>query len=107
MKKVFLLATAVILASGVSFADNGKKKKCTKSCCSKSGKSCGKDWQRLQGILQGGRREFGNFGGHAVPEIHSSLRAESGQVYQAILQSVCWVPVEPNQDFPFPHRRGS
>ena len=45
MKKVFLLATAALLISGVSFADNGKNKKkgkCTKSCCSKSGKSCGK-----------------------------------------------------------------
>ena len=42
MKKVLLLATAFVLVSGLSFADNGKKKKCTKSCCSKSGKSCGK-----------------------------------------------------------------
>jgi hypothetical protein len=42
MKKVFLLATVFIMISGVTFADNGKKKKCTKSCCSKSGKSCGK-----------------------------------------------------------------
>lgn len=42
MKKVLLLATAFVLVSGVTFADNGKKKKCTKSCCSKSGKSCGK-----------------------------------------------------------------
>jgi hypothetical protein len=42
MKKVFLLATAFVLVSGVTFADNGKKKKSTKSCCSKSGKSCGK-----------------------------------------------------------------
>lgn len=44
MKKVFLLATAAFLITGVTFADNGKKKskKCTKSCCSKSGKSCGK-----------------------------------------------------------------
>jgi hypothetical protein len=42
MKKVFLLATAALLVTGVTFADNGKKgKKCKKSCCSKSGKSCG------------------------------------------------------------------
>jgi hypothetical protein len=44
MKKVLLLATAALLVTGVSFADNGKKgKKCTKSCCKKSGKSCGKE----------------------------------------------------------------
>jgi len=44
MKKVFLLATAALLVTGVTFADNGKKsKKCTKSCCKKSGKSCGKE----------------------------------------------------------------
>lgn len=39
MKKVFLLATAALLVTGVTFADNGKKKKkCAKgkSCCSKS-----------------------------------------------------------------------
>jgi len=44
MKKIFLFATAVLLISGASFADNGKdkKKKDTKSSCSKSGKSCGK-----------------------------------------------------------------
>ena len=45
MKKVFLLATAALLISGVSFADNGKNKKkgkCSKSCCKESGKSCGK-----------------------------------------------------------------
>ena len=43
MKKVFLLATAALLVTGVTFADNGKKKgkKCKKTCCSKSGKSCG------------------------------------------------------------------
>jgi hypothetical protein len=44
MKKVFLLATAALLVTGVTFADNGKKKdkKCKKtSCCTKSGKSCG------------------------------------------------------------------
>ena len=44
MKKVFLLATAALLVTGVTFADSGKKsKKCTKSCCKKSGKSCGKE----------------------------------------------------------------
>ena len=46
MKKVFLLATAALLISGVTFAENGKDKKkgkkCAKSECSKSGKSCGK-----------------------------------------------------------------
>lgn len=44
MKKVFLLATAALLFTGVSFADHVKKgKKCSKSCCKKSGKSCGKE----------------------------------------------------------------
>lgn len=44
MKKVLLFAAAALLVTGVTFADNGKKKKeCKKSCCSKSGKSCGKD----------------------------------------------------------------
>ena len=46
MKKLFLLATAALLVSGVSFAntDKGKKKKCAKgkTCCNKS-KSCSKD----------------------------------------------------------------
>lgn len=50
MKKVILLATAALLVSGVSFADNGKKKKksCTKSktCCSHSSKSCCKDKEK-------------------------------------------------------------
>ncbi len=44
MKKVFLLATAALLVTGVTFADNGKKgkkSKKSKSCCTKSGKSCG------------------------------------------------------------------
>ena len=43
MKKVFLLATAALLVTGVTFADNGKGKKCKKggsSCCKKSGKKC-------------------------------------------------------------------
>lgn len=53
MKKVFLLATAALLVTGIAFADNGKKKskKCAKgkSCCTKSSasasatKSCCKD----------------------------------------------------------------
>ncbi len=41
MKKIFLLATAAFLVTGVSFANTEKgKKKCGKSCCKKSGKSC-------------------------------------------------------------------
>jgi hypothetical protein len=48
MKKIFLLATAALLVTGVTFADGGKKKKCAKgkSCCDKSAsaeKSCCKD----------------------------------------------------------------
>jgi len=48
MKKVFLLATAALLVTGVTFADGGKKKKCAKgkTCESKSEtaeKSCCKD----------------------------------------------------------------
>jgi hypothetical protein len=47
MKKLFLLATAALLVSGVTFAEGGKdkKKKCAKgkSCCSKTAKSCCKD----------------------------------------------------------------
>ena len=46
MKKLFLLATAALLVSGVSFAntDKGKKKKCAKgkTCCKKKS-SCSKD----------------------------------------------------------------
>lgn len=41
-----MLASAALLVTGVSFADNGKKKKCAKgkSCCSKSEKKeCSKD----------------------------------------------------------------
>ncbi len=42
MKKLFLLATAAFLVTGVSFANTEKgKKKCkSKSCCKKSSKSC-------------------------------------------------------------------
>lgn len=47
MKKLLLLASAALLITGVTFADNGKgkKKKCAKgkSCCSESKKSCCKD----------------------------------------------------------------
>ncbi len=52
MKKVFLLATAALLVTAVSFADNGKKKtkKCAKgkTCCTKGTataekKACCKD----------------------------------------------------------------
>lgn len=50
MKKIFLLATAALLVTGISFAENGKKKKkCAKgkSCCTKSAKAdkacCKKD----------------------------------------------------------------
>jgi hypothetical protein len=50
MKKVFLLATAALMVTGITFASNegkGKKKKCAKgkTCCSKdaSTKSCAKD----------------------------------------------------------------
>lgn len=46
MKKLFLLATAALLVSGVTFANNtdkGKKKKCAKgkTCCNKA-KACDK-----------------------------------------------------------------
>lgn len=43
MKKLVLLATAALLVTGVTFANNndkGKGKKCGKSCCKKSGKKC-------------------------------------------------------------------
>lgn len=54
MKKLFLLATAALMVTGVTFANNegkGKKKKCAKgkTCCSKDKaasaekKSCCKD----------------------------------------------------------------
>jgi hypothetical protein len=51
MKKVFLLATAALLVTGVTFADNGKKgKKCSKSCSKKSGKSCGKEKEKTANL---------------------------------------------------------
>ena len=48
MKKIFVLATAVLLITGVSFADSGKKKNKAKgkTCCSKDEKAkagCCKD----------------------------------------------------------------
>jgi hypothetical protein len=51
MKKLFLLATAVVMVSGIALADTGKKKskKCAKgkTCCTKATttatKSCCKD----------------------------------------------------------------
>ena len=43
MKKVLLLATAALLVTGVTFADNGKKAKKSSKCSKKSGKSCGKE----------------------------------------------------------------
>lgn len=44
MKKVFLLATAAMMVTGIAFAnggDNGKKKKCAKgkTCCAKDAKA--------------------------------------------------------------------
>ncbi len=46
MKKVFLLATAALLVTGIAFADKGKgkTKKCAKgkSCCTKSTASASK-----------------------------------------------------------------
>lgn len=40
MKKVLVLMSAALLVAGVTFADNGKKKKCAKgkTCCSKTAK---------------------------------------------------------------------
>ena len=37
MKKIFVLATAALLVSGVSFAQD---KKCGKSCCKKGSAAC-------------------------------------------------------------------
>ncbi len=41
MKKLFMLATAALLVTGVAVAENGKKKKCAKGkkCCAAK-KSC-------------------------------------------------------------------
>jgi len=50
MKKVLLLATAFLFVTGITLADNGKKKKCAKgkSCCTKEAKakSCCKDKEK-------------------------------------------------------------
>ncbi|MEO7264855.1 MAG: hypothetical protein ABIW38_08080 [Ferruginibacter sp.] len=47
MKKLFILTTAALMVTGISFAEGGKgnKKKCAKgkSCCTKTTKSCCKD----------------------------------------------------------------
>ncbi len=45
MKKVFMLATAAFLISGVAFAhgDKGKNKDKAKKTCTKGGKCCGKE----------------------------------------------------------------
>ena len=46
MKKVILLTAAAFVITAGTFADNGKarhKGKCTRSSCSKSGKTCGKE----------------------------------------------------------------
>ena len=43
MKKLLLLAMSVLLITGVTFADGGKKKsgkKADKACCKKDGKTC-------------------------------------------------------------------
>lgn len=42
MKKVFLLAAAAFMVTGIAMADGGKKKKCAKGkkCCSAKAKSC-------------------------------------------------------------------
>ena len=52
MKKVFLLATAVLLFGGVTFADGGKKKKCAKgkTCCHHTGKCCSKDKEKTANL---------------------------------------------------------
>ncbi len=46
MKKLFLLATAALLVTGVSFAGDQQKKCCKKGdkkCCKKGDKKCCKD----------------------------------------------------------------
>ena len=42
MKKLFMLATAAFLFSGVAFAHDGGSKKSKKECKKECGKSCGK-----------------------------------------------------------------
>lgn len=43
MKKIFLLATAAFIFTGVSFAHDGNGKKCGKGDCCKDKKECSKD----------------------------------------------------------------
>jgi hypothetical protein len=51
MKKVFLLATAALLFTSVSFADHGKKgKKSCKKTCEKGTKKCCKDKEKTAKI---------------------------------------------------------
>jgi hypothetical protein len=42
MKKFLILSIAALMVTGVTFADNGKKKKCAKGkkCCKAQTKSC-------------------------------------------------------------------
>lgn len=40
MKKILIIATAALLFSGVTFAQDGGNKKTTKSSCKKSGNCC-------------------------------------------------------------------
>lgn len=42
MKKLFMLATAAFLVSGVAFAHGGDGKKCSKKDCKKEAKADGK-----------------------------------------------------------------
>ena len=42
MKKVFTLAAAALFMTGIAFAHDHDKKKCTKDCC-KGGKECKKE----------------------------------------------------------------
>ena len=41
MKKIATLALSAVLMTGLAFAHDGDKKKCTKDCC--NGKECKKD----------------------------------------------------------------
>jgi hypothetical protein len=57
MKKVFVLATAALLISGVSFANGGDKKKSGKECG--SGKECCKDMKDCKKDMKSFGREHG------------------------------------------------
>jgi hypothetical protein len=53
MKKLLVLATAAFLVTGVAFAQDGKKKECSKDkkeCCKKGGKKscCKKDGKKAE-----------------------------------------------------------